>query len=244
MRFTRPGARPCHVASLDSTQLRGGILGARVDDERAGPKLRAGQVFELVAAAVRWIELDVKMMARAAPARWFLVHRHDVGERNVEEAIVLLQNAFKDARERCSILFVKVEKPRPVPPGGDVHLVRPPRKGRHEGDPSVVAEHCALASALPLQHVAIKAAPCLYFVPGECAKLLLYHGRDEWVRVNLAVGVAERDADLLAAILEDVDVTHFGEAAKLLGAVLAPWRDGDPLLEERMPAELAQICSK
>ena len=35
MRFTRPGARPCQVPPLESTKLRGCVLSARVDDERA-----------------------------------------------------------------------------------------------------------------------------------------------------------------------------------------------------------------
>ena len=48
MRFTRPGARPCQLPSLESTQLRGGIFGPRIEDESACAKLRASQEFEKI----------------------------------------------------------------------------------------------------------------------------------------------------------------------------------------------------
>src|SRR6266478_3258450 len=102
MRFTRPGARPCHAAGrsrLGSTKLRGFVLGARVDDERPGAELGSGQILQLVARAVRWIELDMEVMILARPARRSLVHGHHVWQGTVEQAVVLLEHAFQDSRE-------------------------------------------------------------------------------------------------------------------------------------------------
>src|ERR1700693_5188748 len=106
MRFTRPGARPCQVSCLESTQLRGGVFGPRVDYERAGAQLRAGEVLQLVAAAIGWVELDVKVMVCTAAAWGLLVHCHHVWKRNVEKAVVLLQHALHDPRERFAVLQV------------------------------------------------------------------------------------------------------------------------------------------
>src|SRR5438445_12506085 len=97
MRFTRPGAFPCHVS--EGTKLRGGVLGSRVEDERARSKLRACEVFELVARAVRRVELDVEVVvARTASGR-SLVHRHHIGKRTLEESVVLLEQRFQTRRE-------------------------------------------------------------------------------------------------------------------------------------------------
>ena len=50
-------------------------------------------------------------------------------------------------------------------------------------------------------------------------ELVLHDGRHEWIRVNLPMGMAQRDADRLAAVLEDVDVADVSKAAELVGAV-------------------------
>src|SRR3977135_1842769 len=106
MRFTRPGARPRHVVALETPQLRGSVLGARIEYECPGAKLRAGQVLQLVPASVGWIELDVKMVVRPAAARRFLVHRHHVGQRYVKQAVVLLKHALENSRERFAVLWI------------------------------------------------------------------------------------------------------------------------------------------
>src|ERR1700674_847375 len=101
MRFTRPGARPRHSTwcRLDPTQLCGGVLGPRVEDERAGADLGAREVLQLVPASVGRIELDVEVVMASASARRLLVHRHDVRKRALEEAVVLLQQALQRAGE-------------------------------------------------------------------------------------------------------------------------------------------------
>src|ERR1700693_4770709 len=97
MRFTRPGARPTQrpLAPLDSTQLRRGVLGARIEDERAGAELGSGEVLQLVPAAIGGIELDVKVMVPAAAAWRLLVHGHDIGKRLAEQAGRLLAQGFE-----------------------------------------------------------------------------------------------------------------------------------------------------
>src|SRR5437588_10889490 len=98
MRFTRPGARPCH-AVLEGTKLRGGVLGSRVEDERARSKLGACEVLELVACAVRRVELDVEVVvARSATGR-SLMHRHDIRKRTLEQPVVFLEQRFQGRRK-------------------------------------------------------------------------------------------------------------------------------------------------
>src|SRR5579864_7057418 len=94
MRLTRPGARPDHTES-EGTKLRGCFLGARVEDERAGAQLGAGEVLELVLRPIRRIELDVEVVLPAAPPWRSLVHRHHVRKRLLEEAVVLLQQSLE-----------------------------------------------------------------------------------------------------------------------------------------------------
>src|SRR5450631_1105566 len=141
MRFTRPGARPCHVPSLEATQLSGCVLGAGVDDERPRAKLRAGQVLELVPASVRWIKLDVEVMVDPASAGRLLVHRHHVRQWYIKQTVVLLQHALEDSRKGFAVLSIKVEQPIPMSQGSDVHLVRPTCKRWHKSDPVLIAEH-------------------------------------------------------------------------------------------------------
>src|SRR5438445_9093106 len=119
----------------------------------------------------------------------------------------------------------------------EVHLIGPAGERRHECDPVLVAEHRALASSLALEYVAIEAASGLAHVLGLGPELSLQDGWNEWIRVDLTVRVAQGDADLLPAVLEDVDVSHVGEAAQLAGAI-APHLDEvanvvDALLAER-----------
>src|SRR3989441_5823592 len=102
MRFTRPGARPYHGTGrsrLGSTKLRGLVLGPRVDDEGPGAQLRSGQVFQLVARAVRRIELDVEVVVSTCAARGRLVHGHHIRQWTIEQPVVLLEHAFQDLRE-------------------------------------------------------------------------------------------------------------------------------------------------
>src|SRR4029077_8743804 len=117
MRLTRPGARPCHAlgrSRLSSTELRGLVLCPCVDDERPGTELRARQVLELVASAVRWIELDVKVMVVQHSSGGCLVHRHHVWERTIEQPVVLLQQSFEDSRKRLIVGTVEIEQSRPM----------------------------------------------------------------------------------------------------------------------------------
>src|SRR5712692_10517400 len=102
MRFTRPGARPCHATgrlTLGFMKLRGLVLCARIDDESAGAELRSRQVLELVARAVGRVELEMEVMVVTGAARRWLVHRHHVSQRAFEKPVVLLQQPFQDARE-------------------------------------------------------------------------------------------------------------------------------------------------
>src|SRR5947207_15601035 len=98
MGFTRPGGRPGQL-DLEGTKLRGRVLCPGVGDERARAELRPGEVLELVAGPVRRIELEMEVMLSAGAARRFLMHRHHIGERLVEEAVVFLEQPLEDARE-------------------------------------------------------------------------------------------------------------------------------------------------
>src|SRR5713101_2965429 len=240
MRLTRPGARPCHATGclpLGFTQLRGLVLCARIDDESAGAELRSRQVLELVARAVGRIELDVEVMVVAGAARRGLVHRHHIRQGAFEKPVVLLQQPLQDSRERLVVVGVEIEQSPTVSPRSQVDLIRPSREGRHERDPVLIAQDGPLALELPLEHIAVEAAAVLAYIPRLGPQLSLDHWREERIRIDLSVRVTQRDADLLAAVFEDVDVAHVGEATQLAGAV-APYLDEvanvlDALLPER-----------
>src|SRR5207302_4827352 len=97
MRFTRPGAFPCHVS--EGTKLRGGVLGSRVEDERARSKLRAREVLELVARAVRRIELDVEVVVARTASRRSLMHRHHIRKGTLEKSVIFLEQRLQSRRK-------------------------------------------------------------------------------------------------------------------------------------------------
>src|ERR1700716_1986777 len=222
MRFTRPGARPCHArgcSRLRSTELRGFIFRTGVDYECSGAELRPGQVLELVTRAVWWIELDVEVMVGADASGGRLMHGHHIWQCAVEEPVVLLQHALENFREGFVIIAVEVEQTRAMADRREVHLVRPARERGHERDPVPIAQHRALAARLARDHVAVQAATCLALVPGLGAELPLPDRWDERVCVDLPMGMAQRHADFLAAVFEDVDVANIGQPAQLAGAI-------------------------
>src|SRR5260370_17566768 len=143
MRFTGPGARPCHDTGrlpLGFTKLRGLVLCARIDDESARTELRSRQVLELVARAVGRIELDMKVMVVAGAAWRRLVHRHHIRQRAFEKPLELLQQPLQDSREGLVVVTVETEQPATVSPRSRGHLIRPSRDGRYERDPVLVAQ--------------------------------------------------------------------------------------------------------
>src|SRR5205814_1500630 len=89
----------CRLLAVDVWLQPGRVLCPGVEDERARAELRPGEVLELVAGPVRRIELDMEVMLSAGAARRFLMHRHHIGERLVEEAVVFLEQPLEDARE-------------------------------------------------------------------------------------------------------------------------------------------------
>src|SRR5712691_3727540 len=240
MRFTRPGARPCHATGrlpLGFTKLCGLFLCALIVDESAGAELRSRQVLELVARAVGRIELDMKVMVVAGAARRCLVHRHHIRQRAFEKPVVLLQEPLEDSREGLVVVAVEIEQSATVSPRSQVHLIRPSSEGRHERDPVLVAQDGPLTLELTLEHVAIQAAAVFAYIPRLGPQLSLEDRREERIRIDLSVRVTQRHADLLATVFEYVDVAHVGEAAQLVGAV-APHLDEvanvfDALLPER-----------
>src|ERR1700693_144308 len=192
MRFTRPGARPTQrpLAPLDSTQLRRGVLGARIEDERAGAELGSGEVLQLVPAPIGRIELDVKVMVPAAAAGGLLVHGHDIWKRPLEEAVVLLQQAFERASKRLVVVGIEVGDATAMGDGRDGDLVRPARERRDERDPALVAQHGSLAAPLALDDVAVQAPTRLAYVSRLGGELSLDDRGHERVGVDLAVRMA------------------------------------------------------
>src|SRR5260370_165881 len=106
-----------------------------------------------------------------------------------------------------------------MPGRREVDLVRPAREGRHECDPSFVTQHRPHAVPLAIDDVAVEAMSGLPHMTRFGCELALQDRRDEGIRVDLTVRVAQRDADLLAAVLEHEDVLHVGEPAQLIGPV-------------------------
>ena len=155
----------------------------------------------------------------AAAAGRLLMHGHDVRQWEREEAVVLLKQAFENSRERFVVFGVQIEKAAPMPQGREVDFIRPPREWRYKGDPVLVAQHSPFTAALTLEDVAEQAASGFAVVPGFGAELAFDHRRHERVRVDLAMGMAERDADRLASVLEDVNVADVRQQAQLTGAV-------------------------
>ena len=107
-----------------------------------------------------------------------------------------------------------------MPPAHDLHLIGeagPEGNERHEiaplrDDPSAVPE-------LIGEDVAVEAAAAPLVVAGLRCQLPLYPWRQVRKSVDLAVWVRKRHADLLAPVLEDVDVLHVIAAAQLPIAV-------------------------
>src|SRR5882762_343048 len=204
---------------LVATQLGRGVLGARVQDERAGAELRPGEVFQFVPTSVRRIELDVEVVMAAAAAGRFLVHRHDVGQRPLEKAVVLLQQALEVAGKRLVIVLVEGRQAAAMIDRREMHLIRPARERRDECDPAIIGEDDPLPAALAVDDVAVKAAAGLAHVSRLGGELALDDWRYEWVGIDLSMGMAERDADHLTAVLEDVDVADVWQPTQLLGAI-------------------------
>src|SRR5467141_1829302 len=223
MRFTRPGARPRQDA-LEGTKLRGSVLGSSVEDEGAGAKFRAGEVLQLVPGAIRWIELDVEMVMAAAAARGLLMHGHHIRKRLIEQPVVLLQQALEGHRKRQVVFLIQVEQTTAVVRRCEVDLVRPPRERRHKSDPALIAQDGAHSALLALDDIAVEAAPRFAYVLRFGGELTLQDGWNKWIRIDLSVWMAQRDSDLLAAILEDIDISHVGQPAQLVCAV-APHLD-------------------
>ena len=98
-------------------------------------------------------------------------------------------------------------------------FIRPARERRDESDPAVVTLDRPRAVGLALDHVAVETPAGLAHVPRLGGQLALDHRGDERIRVDLSVRMAQRDPDLLATVLEDVDVTHVGQATELVRAV-------------------------
>src|SRR6266566_8347088 len=221
MRFTRPGARPRQAPStdLDATQLGRGVLGARIQDERAGAELRSREVFQFVPASVRRIELNVEVVMAAAATRWFLVHRHHVRQRPLEKAVVLLQQALEVARKRLVVFLVEVCQPASKTDWREMHLVWPPRERRDECEPAIVGKDDPLTAALAFDDIAVKAAAGFAHVPRLGAQLALDDWGYEWIGIDLSMRMAERDADHLASIFEDVDIANVGQPAELIGSI-------------------------
>src|SRR5712692_3904534 len=240
MRFTRPGARPCHATgrlTLGFTKLRGLVLCAGIDDEGSGAELRSRQVLELVARAVGRVELDMEVMVAAGAARRCLVHRHHVRQRAFEKPVVLLQQPLQDSGEGLVVVAVEIEQSATVSARTQKHLIWPSREGRYERDPVLIAQDCPFTLELTLEHVAIQATAVFAYIPRLGPQLSLEDRREERVRIDLSVWVTQRHADRLATVFEYVDVAHVGEAAQLIGAV-APHLDQvanvfDALLPER-----------
>lgn len=84
-----------HFRRSEGTQLRCCVLGSRVQDEGAGSEFGPGKVLQLVAAPVRWIKLDMKVMVAMAGTGWALVHCHYIGQRKVKEAVVPLEQILE-----------------------------------------------------------------------------------------------------------------------------------------------------
>src|SRR5579859_7676225 len=81
-------------------QLRRGVLGLRVVDERTRAELDAREVLQPVTAAVGRIELEVQVGLRPRPAVGRgLVYRHHVRRRKSEMRVVRAGGAQQGARE-------------------------------------------------------------------------------------------------------------------------------------------------
>jgi len=169
-------------------------------------------------------------MLPATTARRPLVHRHHIGERHLEETVVLLQKRLQDSRQRFVLLRIKFEQASAVPRRSEMHLVRPARECRHERDPALIAGDGAIARTLTLNHIAVETASGSAPMPG-LGPQLSFDGRwHERVSVDLSVRMAQGDADRLASVLEDVDIAHALQPREIERAI-AP--DLDEVLDVR-----------
>src|SRR5688572_29617665 len=130
---------PVEVVDDDGPQLGGDLLGQRVEDERAEPRLDAGPHLEAVRVAMGREQLDVEVPVGAggpvARGRRFL-HDHHVRHRESPQPVVAADDIGEGAHEIEGGVAVEVaEPPDAVASGPDLDLERPTRgerDGRHE----------------------------------------------------------------------------------------------------------------
>jgi len=204
------------------------LFGQRVVDECAGAGLAAGEVFELIGGAVGRIELDVEPGEFVAWGGRLLVHGHDVGEREAEEAIVFARDGQEGFGEIVEVIFLHLPERGEVGFGRDMDLVRVAGEEGDDGDEGIVLpdETRALGlEAIRMGRGGIEAAfegePILHERAGVLVEVAAFgfelgfgDGRDERVGVDLAVRVKEGDADFLALVFEDENVFDFGALAQ------------------------------
>src|SRR5258708_33733695 len=151
-------------------------------------------------------------MLDPAPRR-ALVHRHHVRKRLVEQAVVLLQQALERACKRLVILCVEVLEASSMGDGREMDLIWPACEWRDECDPPLVAQHGPLAAALALDDVAVQTPAGPSHVPRLGGQFTLDYRGNKWIWLDLAVRMAQGDADRLASVLEHEHVPDLGEPA-------------------------------
>src|SRR5216683_289909 len=114
-----------------------------------------------------------------------------------------------------------------MPVREEVHLEWPPRCERHEYRPVIAAHHDPLATVdLCSEHVGEEVSPSPVAMLACALQRTLHPRRHEGVCVDLSMGVAEGDADLLAAIFEAKNLLNARGCTQRPGSV-------DPRLENR-----------
>jgi len=168
------------------------------------------------------------MKVTVSPAWRSLVHRHHIRHGLSEETVVALRDVLQDRSQVGSLVAIQFGQGRQVETG-------------HEGAPAVLADDQTLLPPLG-QQVAVETAARPAMVTGKSATLPLKDRWHERIGIDLAMGVMQGDADLLASIFVNVDVAHVWQPAELQRAV-GPDFDEIPDALHRLPAERGFVLS-
>src|SRR5258708_31818056 len=103
--------------------------------------------------------------------------------------------------------------------GREMDLIWPACEWRDECDPLLVAQQGPLAAALAVDAVAVQTPAGPSHVPRLGGQFTLDDRGNKWICVDLAVRMAQGDADRLASVLEHEHVPDVGEPAELRGAI-------------------------
>jgi hypothetical protein len=151
---------------------------------------------------------------------WPLVDRHHIRHRQTENAIVRSSYPLHSAAQAHTTHHRELGQSSHMSQRYHVDLVRPSRIGWNIGGDAVVNEKQSLVDpSLVGCQGAVEASPLAPKMSSGSPQLSSNDRRDEWITVDLAVGVVKRDANSLPPVLKNEDISDSRYGPKLMVAI-------------------------